>query len=540
MVRYRSTATSLHGMVASSHPLSTLAGVKILLKGGNAFDAALATNAALSVVQPHICGLGGDAFFLLFDSKSGKVEFLNASGRASRNASISFYEDRGFKQIPSRGILAALQTPGCVDGWFKIYEKHCSLQLQTLFADAIKYAEEGFPISHKLSEAITEGASTTFGKYKEWLKNYTKDGVAPRPGDVLKQPDLAWTLNQIASGGRKSFYEGPVAKRIALTMRNQGGLIDEDDLGSYEAEWGEPVSVKYRDYQIYETAPNSQAITALLGFNILSHYELSGMKLDSFEHLRLLIEASNTAYEYRKKYIADSDYVKISTNELLSEARGESDAKLLKEKLERSQLSEFLPHENAKDPGDTTYFCISDSENNCVSCIQSNYMGFGSGIVPEGTGINLQNRGSYFSLEKDHHNSLQPRKRTFHTLCASLTKKDDRPYLLFGSMGGDIQPQIHLQVISRILDFDTDVQQAIEDPRWCRPGTIYENLQTILVESRFVRRVINQLRAIGYPIQTDHELSSAFGHAQAIKIDDKSGAMFGGADPRGDGLALGV
>ena len=265
------------------------------------------------------------------------------------------------------------------------------------------------------------------------------------------------------------------------------------------------------------------------------------MKPGSFEHLRLLIEASNAAYEYRKKYIADPDYVKISTDELLSDARGEGDAKLLKEKLERSQLSELLPHENAaEDPGDTTYYCISDSEGNCVSCIQSNYMGFGSGIVPEGTGINLQNRGSYFSLEKGHHNCLEPRKRTFHTLCASLTKKGDRPYLLFGSMGGDIQPQIHLQVISRILDFDTDVQQAIEDPRWCKPGTIYENLQTILAESRFDRKVINQLRGIGYLIQTDHELSSAFGHAQAIKIDGKSGAMLGGADPRGDGLALGI
>ena len=225
MVRYRSTATSLHGMVASSHPLSTLAGVKILSKGGNAFDAALATNAALSVVQPHVCGVGGDAFFLLHDSKSGKVEFLNASGRASRNASISFYEDRGFKQIPSRGILAALQIPGCVDGWFKVYEKHCSLQLQTLFADAIRYAEEGFPISHQLSEAIAEGASGTFRKYKEWLKNYAKDGVPPGPGDVLKQPDLGWTLKQIVSGGRKTFYEGLVAERIALTMKNQGASL---------------------------------------------------------------------------------------------------------------------------------------------------------------------------------------------------------------------------------------------------------------------------------------------------------------------------
>ena len=326
MVRYRSTAVSMHGMVASSHQLSTLAGSKVLMNGGNAFEAALATNAALSVVQPHVCGVGGDAFFLLYDSKSGSIEFLNASGRASRNATISFYQDRGFNQIPARGIFAALLVPGCVDGWLKIHEKHCSLPLPALLSDAIGLAEEGFPVSHQLSDAIRVGASGLFKDYKEWLRVYTKDGVAPLPGEVLKQQDLAWTLRQIAKGGRKAFYEGPVAQKVAASMKSQSGLLDEEDLASYSAVWGEPASIAYRNYKIYETAPNSQAITALIGFNILSHFNLSKMKLGSLEYLRTLIETSEIAYEYRRKYIADPDYMKVSVRELLDAGKARKEA----------------------------------------------------------------------------------------------------------------------------------------------------------------------------------------------------------------------
>ena len=546
MVRYRSTATSMHGMVASSHPLASMAGARILIKGGNAFDAAIATNAALNVTQPHVCGVAGDAFFLNYDSKSGHLEFLNASGRASRNATISFYREKGLESIPQRGVLSALEVPGCVDGWCELNERHGLLLLADLLAPAILLAEEGFPTSHNLSDAIARHALIYQGSSREWFRIFTRGGSAPMPGEVLKQPDLGWTLRQVAAGGREAFYQGEVAERICAAMKKEEGLLDAEDLASHKSTWGEPVSLRYRDeYTIYETAPNSQALTALIAFNILSHFELKDLRRDSAEYLALMIEASKKAYEYRDRFITDPLEMSIDPSGLLLRENGERDATSISDELSEQRRRavaglEIAATASVKPDGDTTYFSVVDEDHNCVSCIQSLYMGFGSGCVPDGTGINLQNRGSYFSLDQKHHNRLQPGRRTFHTLCASLTTRRDHPYLVFGTMGGDIQPQVHQQVISAILDFGEDIQQAIEDPRWVKPGTIYEHTDVLLMESRFPERLRVELTRFGYHIKPDHALSSNTGHAQGIVIDEKSCALFGGADPRGDGAAIGI
>ncbi len=540
MVRYRSTATSAHGMVASSHPLSTLAGAKILLKAGNAFDAAIATNSVLNVTQPHVCGIGGDAFFLLYDSKDGAIRFLNASGRSSRNASISYFQDRKLSSIPSRGVLSALEVPGCVDGWFEVYKRYGSIPIQTLLEDAIRLAKEGFPVSHQLSASIS-AASNIFSQNKEWSKIYKPQGSPPRPGELLVQSDLAWSLEKIASQGERAFYEGEIADRISSAMERHGGLIDSDDLAAHTSIWAEPVALKYRGFRIYETAPNSQGLTALIAFKLLEKLDLREMKLQSTEYTQMMIEISKIAYSYRNRYITDPEYMSIKPSEILELDSIEGDFERLGTKLraENASIDQFgLPE---KEDGDTTYYCIADQDGNCVSCIQSLYFGFGSGFVPEGTGIVMHNRGSYFSLDRKHHNALMPRKRTFHTLCASLTTTEEgEPYLLFGSMGGDIQPQIHQQVISSVLDFGTDIQQAIEDPRWARPGTIYENLDAIHFESRYPEVVVSQLKSRGYSIKYEAELSALMGHAQGIVIDPATKILSGGADPRGDGLALGI
>ncbi len=521
------------------------------MKGGNAFDAAIATNAALNVTQPHVCGVGGDAFYLLLDSKAGRVEFLNASGRASRNATISFYKDKGFKSIPERGVLSALEVPGCVDGWSELSERCGSLPMSELLDYAIHLAEDGFPISHNLSEAISRHI-LIYQECNEWLSIYTRGGKAPHAGEILKQRDLGWTLREIAKDGRDAFYSGEIAKRICNSMKGEHGLLDAEDLASHKSTWGEPVSLKYRDdFTIYETAPNSQAATALLAFNILSNFELGDMRRESAEYIALMIEASKKAYEHRDRYITDPLEMSGELSELLLRENGERDAEKVIAELKRRGIydsgirasvypSGMKLGSNGVEDGDTTYFCVVDGDHNCVSCIQSLYMGFGSGYVPEGTGINLQNRGCYFSLEETHHNALKPGKRTFHTLCASITMKAGYPHLLFGTMGGDVQPQVHQQVISSVLDFGNDIQQAIEDPRWVKLGTIYQSSDTILMESRFPESSIGELSRHGYQIKIEEALSSAMGHAQGIVIDRESGALCGGADPRGDGFAIGI
>lgn len=535
--RYRSTVMATSGVVSSAHPLASYAGVKVLQSGGNAADAAIATNAVLAVTQPHMCGLGGDLFYLTYMKKEERVTFLNGSGRAAKGATIDFYLNQGLSSIPPTGPLACVTVPGCVDAWGELHERYGSKSFKELIEPAADYALGGVPVSHNLSRSIREAVERV--PCSEWRKVFTPQGKVPLPGETLTQTDLGKTLRTIGEEGRAAFYSGDIAEKIAKSVSSRGGPLSVKDLSSHQSNWGEPVHTRYRDFDVYETAPNSQAITALIALNIVEEYDLRGLGFQTSEEIHVLVEASKMAYEDRDRFIGDPKFVHVPVKRLLSKEHSSSMAERIRLQGESSNGTTRTTDSNSasKRPGDTTYFAVVDRDGNCVSCIQSLYANFGSGVVVEGTGVTLQNRGSYFSLNREHHNRLDPGKRTFHTLCASLTLKDDEPFLVFGSMGGDGQPQTHLQVFTSIFDHDVDIQEAIESPRWFLPGTIYEPRTGLHMERRFPADVIETLRKKGHAVTVEENFWDDAGHAQGILI--KRGVKMGGADPRGDGAAIG-
>jgi len=521
---------ALEGIVASAHPLASLAGVRVLQEGGNAFDAAIAVNSILNVTQPHMCGVGGDIFYLIYSSKEGYVRFLNGSGRAARKASVEYYLKRGLKSIPRYGPLACITVPGCVKGWETLNRKYGSKDMRELLRSAIEYAKKGFPISRGLAVAI-EQIMKTEKIHSSWAKVYLPLGRKPSEGEVLKQEDLGRSLTTIAEGGADTFYS-MLAEEI---RKNEPEiLLTEEDFRAHAPEWGEPISTEYRGYTVYETPPNTQAIAALIALNVLNGFNLKEKTRTSTETIHLLVEATRLAYEDRARYIADPTFFNTPLTHLLSKEHAQD---------LRSRISAIhaLPYEGSstKDQGDTTYFAIVDKDKNCVSCVQSIYHPFGSHIVVNGTGVVLHNRGAYFTLEEGHHNKLEPNKRPFHTLCASITFIDDEPHIILGSMGGDGQPQTHIQILSSIIDYKLNIQEAIFAPRWMFPGTIYEKPRVLLMEERFPSEVVEGLRALGHKVDVIEPFSSLMGHAHGIVIDKDRKVLHGGADPRGDGVAIG-
>jgi gamma-glutamyltranspeptidase/glutathione hydrolase len=534
--RYRYTMMCQEGMVASAHPLASLSGIEILKAGGNAFDAAIAVNAVLNVTQPHACGIGGDIFYVLYDAKSGSVRCINGSGRSARASSIEIYEEKGLVRIPEKGILAAITVPGCVAGWESMLNEYGSMRPQQLLAPAIKYAERGFPVSHGLSRWINESLESWArgSQFKPWRDTLARNGYV-RPGDILVQKDLAKTFKIMAKEGLDTFYSGSIADAIVGSLSRAGGLLSNEDLSKHRSEFCEPPSTSYRGFDVYETPPNSQGITALIWLNILESFDIRLLGHNTPENLHIMIEAKKLAFEDRAKYITDPDFLKPPVGTLLSKEYAATKATLIS-KTETIRLGQGAFR---KAHSDTTYLATVDKDRNCVSCIQSLYHPFGSGVIIEGTGILLQNRGSYFTLERSHHNRLESSKRTFHTLCASLALQDGEPFLVFGAAGADGQPQIHVQIFSAIFDFGIDIQQALEAPRFFMPGTIYESVEQVLMEDRFPNSTFEKLRLLGHEIQPIPYPSRSAGEAHAIMIDSKRGVLLGGADPRGDGIALG-
>ena len=486
-------------------------------------DAAITISSVLSVVQNNMCGLGGDMFALV--RLNDRVFELNSSGRAAGRVSIDYYKNRGFRKIPSRGPLAAVTVPGLVKGWGELAKKFGSRDLFGLLKPAIDYSRDGFPITEKYRDSI-RNSLPMLGEFKNWRAIFLPEGVVPARGHNLKQKDLSTSLLSIAQSGADDFYNGSLSEKISKGIEEQGGVIGSDDLRKHESTWVEnPISTDYRGVKIYETSPNSQAATVLLWLNMLETFDLSKMRADSKKFLGVMVDTCLRAYRERARSIGDPSVTPLPANftskrfaeELLAQGQ--------------STLTNFT-QTRPKINGDTTYFAVADSEGNCASVIQSNYMGFGSGLVPSGTGIVLHNRGCYFSLNPKHHNSLSPGKRTFHTLCASLGEKNGELLFAIGSMGGDVQPQIHAQIITQVLDFGSDLQRAIDKPRWIIPMTIYEQPSRIYTESDFSELASKNLR-----VESLGGLSSQCGHAQAIyKTPD---GLFGAADPRGDGASVG-
>ncbi len=524
-----------HGMVATPHYLATQAGVRMLLKGGNAVDAAVAANLALTVVYHRWCSVGGDLFALHWDAHAQELRALNASGRAPQAMTPAAFAERGLKAIPRYGLLA-VTVPGAVDGWHELISKHGRLDWADVFQPAIEYAEEGFPISSKFTRAI-ELNRALIDQFPTTAAVFAPGGRIPQGGERFRQPNQARSLRAIAKGGRDVFYTGDVGRAIAAFSQANGGLLAEADLAAHRSNWVAPISTTYRGYRIYEFPPNSQGLAALEMLNILEGYDLAAMGHQTPEYLHRLVEAKKLAFADRDRYISDPDFVDIPLERLLSkDYAARQRARIDPERAAVEVRSE------AEREGDTIYLCAVDGEGNAVSLIQSLFFGFGSGVVAGDTGILLQNRGSYFSLDAAHANYLQPGKRTMHTLTPAMAFKGDQPVIVFGTMGGDAQPQIHVQMLSNMLDFGMNPQAAISAPRW-RSGFFTGEeggvAESVAVEDRIAPETLAALAGKGHRIEVEEGWSSAMGHAQAIVIDREHGILAGGADPRADGLALG-
>ena len=521
-------------MVASSHYLASQAGYEILEAGGSAADAIIAINAVLAVVYNHMSGLGGDFFCQVWDPKDGHVRALNASGRSGERANIEFYRSKGHaKAIPARGPLAALTVPGVVDGWWQLHQRHGKLDWARLFQPAIRYAEEGFPLSPKFQTFIAQYIDT-LRPYETTAALYLPGGKPLQAGAVFRQPELAHSLRQVAEGGRDVFYQGELGAALIRGTQQAGGLLTEADLAGHTSDWVEPLRTDYRGYEVTELPPNTQGIATLLILNLLEGFDMQSVGEGTADYYHLMVEAIKLAFADRDRWVTDPTFLDIPYDRLLSKdyARQRSAGIDLQRAAAQDQLS-------PGDFGDTVYLCAVDADGLAVSAIQSVYYEFGSAFMPAGTGILLQNRGSFFALDESHHNALVPGKRTFHTIIPALALQNGQPALVFGSMGGEGQPQTQAALVTRILDFGYNVQQAIEAPRWLFGRTWGQASKTLKLESNVPAGILAELSRRGHDVEILPSWSETMGHAQAIWIDRETGVLHGGADPRGEGYALG-
>lgn len=524
------------GAVSSPHYLATQAGKKVLEKGGHAVDAAIAVNAVLCVVLPHMSGIGGDLFSLVWDQSEKKVHAFNGSGRSGSEVTRSVYAEKGFDKIPERGPLSANTVPGTIDGWWQLHQKYGKLEWATLFEDAIYYAENGFPISEKTSAFIAERAEI-LSQFSETKKLFFVNGAPIQTGDQLVQPDLAWSLKQIANEGRDAFYHGEIADKIVASLEKHGGLLVKKDFEQHEGNWEEPISTNYRGYDVYEVKPNTQGIAVLMILNMLEKHDLASIGDGTAEYYHLLAEAIKLMFRYRDEWVTDPNTLDIPYDTLLSKEFAEKvNEKFSWDKVFPIDSLPELPE--VQGSRDTVYLCVADEEGNGVSLIQSIYHEFGSSFIPEGTGIILQNRGSYFSLDENHPNTLEPNKRTFHTIIPALVLKDGELFMLYGTMGGEGQPQTQCAMLTRVIDFGYNMQQAIETPRWLYGKTWGADSRTLKLEERISANVKDELRKKGHEVEEVEAYSQLLGHAQGIIVDRERGVYSAGADPRGDGIAL--
>ncbi len=524
---HRPVALGRDGMVASAHPLATLAGIELLKSGATVADAAVAVDAVLGVTQPYCCGVGGDFFCLLYEAATGRVHFLNGAGRSGRRASLEELHRRGLSDLPATGP-ATVSVPGCVRAWAMLLERFGTRPLGELLAPAIHYAERGFPCTRLVGQAAEEMAPRFDDA--EWHRVFQPGGRAPALGELLVQADLARTLRDLAAEGPDLFYRGRIAQAIAQRLDPEG-FVTADDLATHRGEWDAPLSTTYRGVTVYETPPPTQGLAALLGLNILEGFSLPRHPVHGVEHLHLLIEATKLAYADRDRWIGDPAFAGVPVDGLLAKAYAAERRSAIDGKKAQSY--------DAGDPdGDTTGFVVADGHGNVISVIQSLFNSFGSGVVPPGTGIVLHNRGRHFRADPAHPSALAPGKRPFHTLMASIVTRDEQPLLGFATMGGNGQAMFHLQVLTNLLDHRMDPQEAIERPRFLIGAFLPdEPSDTTGIEGRVSPRVLAALRRRGHTLRVEPDFWHRAGHAHAIVRRD--GILMGGADPRGDGAALG-
>jgi gamma-glutamyltranspeptidase / glutathione hydrolase len=528
----RPATMALNGMISTPHYLASQAGWRVLREGGNAVDAAIAANAVLNVVMPDNCALGGDAFFMIYDPKKKSVVGLNGSGVAPAGSTIDAVRAAGHDSMPARGGWT-VTVPGTVEAWGRALETYGSRDLDYLLVDALRYAHEGFPVTPHLHDSIV--SNTGLLKQNEAAsRQFLPGGSAPAAGSILKQPALAATFREIIRGGPRAFYEGKVAGQIVKSLNAAGSPITADDLASQQSEWVDPITTDYRGYTVYEMPPNTQGVTALQLLNMASGWDPSTLPDCSASQIHHFVEAKKQAFLDRDHYIGDPRKVDVPVDWLISPER----ANEMRARIDPARA--WQQNDTPPGAGDTIYLCAFDRDGMAVSLIQSLFNGFGSGIVADGAGIVLQNRGASFNLDESHANSLAPGKRPMSTLIPGMIFDGDLPWSVFGCMGGHGQAQTHLQLVTRMIDHGMNPQEAIESPRWVAgPGTSDDPSHLLKLEPEFGSQVANELAGIGHAVETTESFSSAMGHAQAIRIDWKNGVLVGGADPRANGYALG-
>lgn len=522
----RSIVRAEHGMVASSQPLASQVGLEVLKRGGNAVDASIAMAAVLNLTEPMMTGIGGDMFALVYWSKTGELKGLNASGRAPQALNLDYFEKKGIKTIPDSG-MEPITVPGAFDGWVTLLEKYGTMKLAELLTPAIDYAENGFPVMEK-SAAEWADSVAKLKRTPAAASNYLVDGRAPHAGEIFRQRNLARTFRTLARGGRDAFYKGEIARAIVDYCDKNGGFLSMRDFAEHKSDWVEPISTDYRGYKVYECPPNGQGLTALLALNILEGFDLASMNTRPDLYYHTLIEATKLAFADRNKYIADPAFAKVPVEALLSKQYAAGRRALINPDhvIEIPEPGVVVNH------SDTVYFTVVDKDRNAVSFINSLFESFGSGIVAGDTGIVLHDRGSGFSLDPTHANRLEPGKRPFHTIIPSMVFRDGKLFMSFGVMGGAIQPQGHVQVLTNFIDLGMNLQQAIEAPRFrYLAGT------RVLFEDAMTEPVIRSLIERGH--KRGSQAGASMGGGQAIMIDPASGTLRGASDPRKDGMALG-
>lgn len=528
----RSTVVARNGMVCTSQPLATLAGVDMLKSGGNAIDAAVCANAVLSVVEPMNCGPGGDLFAIVWVEKDRKLYGLNASGRSPYEWNLAAAEKLGLKSIPAYSPLA-WNVPGCVSGWEALLERFGSRKAAEVLDAAIRYAREGFPVS----SVIASDWPFDVKQFPTLGAVFMPEGRAPAYGDMFRNPRMADSFEVLADQGFRAFYEGEIAERIVRFSEANDGLFNMRDFLEHRPTWVEPVSTNYRGYDVWEIPPNGQGIAVLQILNMLERFDIAALTPNGLEALHLFLEAKKLAYEDRAVYYADMDFADVPVAWLVSKEYGALRAREIDPCRAATRVVAGEPQAS-----ETVYLTAADREGNMVSLIQSTYHGWGSHIVPDGLGFSLQNRGMSFSLDPRHRNRLEPHKRPFHTIIPAFVTREGRPVFSFGVMGGDFQPQGHVQVLMNMIDFGMSPQQAGEQPRIEHSGSstptghVMSGGGTVNCEPLIPQETKRRLAAMGHQVS---DKADVFGGYQGIWREDEPLRYFGGSDPRKDGCAIG-
>ncbi|MDA1195126.1 MAG: gamma-glutamyltransferase family protein [Planctomycetota bacterium] len=533
----RSEVLARHALAATSQPLATQVALEILRAGGSAVDAAIAANATLGLMEPTGCGVGGDLFAMVWDPASNRLHGLNGSGRSPKALTREHLLGLGLTQIPAVGPLP-VSVPGCVDGWFALHAKFGKLPMAQVLAPAIRYAREGFPVSELIAWYWARGGPY-LADQPGFATTFLPGGRAPAKGDLFRNEGLARTYEALATGGRAAFYEGALAETIDTFCRSVGCFLRKEDLAAHRSTWVEPVSVNYRGYDVWELPPNGQGIAALQMLGILEGFKLAGFEHNSAPYLHHLIEAKKLAYEDRARFYADPEFMDVAVADLLSDSYATRRRAL----LDPARAARTVDHGDPKlRQGDTIYLTVADESRMMVSLIQSNYRGFGSGLCPPGLGFCLQDRGEMFHLGADHPNGYAPGKRPFHTIIPGFVTKDGKPWLSFGVMGGDMQPQGHVQVLLNLIDFGMNVQEAGDAARFHHTGSSEptgERMTTggeLHLESAIGAEVRAELTRRGHVLR---DAVGGYGGYQAIHYDAARDLYVGASESRKDGQAAG-